>query len=115
MFVYQGVQSKDGKITFFGNPMKIRHEFVSFQETFKVTVINFDTIVDTGEGRNRIMGHFTSIECNQSAQSTERVMQQVKAKALDIKYALIKIVDIWGDQNLIQATTQCCALIKILL
>ena len=104
MFVYQRVQSKDGKITFFGNPMKIRNEFVSFQETFKVTVINFDTIVDTGEGRNRIMGHFTSIECNQSAQSTERVMQQVKAKALDIKYALIKLADIWGDQNLIQAT-----------
>ena len=44
--------------------MKIRHEFVPFQETFKVTVMNFDTIVDTGEGLNQIMGHFTSIECN---------------------------------------------------
>ena len=26
--------------------------------------MNFDTVVDTGEGLNRIMGHFTSIECN---------------------------------------------------
>ena len=42
-------------------------QFVPFQETFKVTVLNFDTIVDKGEGLNQIMGHFTSIECKQSA------------------------------------------------
>ena len=48
--------------------------------TFKV--MYFDTIVDTREGLNRIMGHFTSIECNYKRWEY-RTGWQVKAKALD--------------------------------
>ena len=52
---------------------KIRYEFAPFQETFKVTVMYFDTIVDTREGLNRIMGHFTSIECNYRKVASSRL------------------------------------------
>ena len=62
--------------------------FASFQETFKV--MYFDTIVDTREGLNRIMGHFTSIECITISVLEYETGGQVKTKALDTKYALIK-------------------------
>ena len=62
--------------------------FAPFQENSKV--MYFDTIVETREGLNRIMGHFTSIECNFKCLEYGTGWQ-VKAKALDIKYALIKV------------------------
>ena len=50
-----------------------------FQESFKVMVMNFDAIVDTGEGLNRIMGHFTSIECKYK--SVHRVRNELTGES----------------------------------